>query len=74
MPAPTPSLSQASENRPRRFDDVLRIHAEGLPILQITHRTGLARNTVRSYLRAGTFVPYRRALGLLLLDQHRSFA
>lgn len=74
VPAPTPSLSQPSENRRRRFDDVLHLHAEGLPILQITHRTGLARNTVRSYLRAGTFVPYRRAPGPSLLDEHRSFA
>jgi transposase len=34
----------------------------------------LARNTVRSYLRAGTFVPYRRAPGPSLLDRHRGFA
>ncbi|NEU14724.1 ISL3 family transposase [Methylobacterium sp. BTF04] len=74
VPVPAPSLSQPSENRRRRFDDVLHLHAEGLPILQITHRTGLARNTVRSYLRVGTFVPYRRAPGPSLLDQHRSFA
>ncbi len=74
VPAVAPHLSQRSENRRRRFDDVMRLHAEGLPILQIAHRTGLARNTVRSYLRAGTFVPYRRAPGPSLLDRHRGFA
>ncbi|GJE17264.1 hypothetical protein [Methylobacterium marchantiae] len=65
---------QRSENRRRRFDDVLRLHAEGPPILQIAHRTGLTCNTVRSYLRAGTFVPYRRAPGSSQLDRHRGFA
>ena len=74
VPIPMPPLSQRSESRRRCFDDVLRLHAEGLPILQIAHRTGLARNTVRSYLRAGTFVPYRRAPGSSLLDRHRGFA
>ena len=74
MPIPTPSISQRSEHRHRRFDAVLRLHAEGLPILQIAHRTGLARNTVRSDLRAGRFVPYRRAPGPSLLDRHRGFA
>lgn len=74
VPIVAPSLSHQSENRRGRFDDVLRLHAEGLPILQIAHRTRLARNTVRSYLRAGTFVPYRRAPGPSLLDRHRGFA
>ena len=74
VPIPTPSLSQRSENRRRRFDDVLRHHGEGLPILQITHRTGLARNTVRRDLRAGRFVQVRPAPGPSLLDRHRGFA
>jgi transposase len=74
VPVQTPPLSQRSENRRNRFDDVLHLQAQGLPILQIANRTGLARNTVRSYLRAGTFVPYRRAPGQSLLDRHRSFA
>lgn len=74
VPIQTPPLSQRSENRRKRFNDVLHLQAQGLPILQIARGTGLARNTRRSYLRAGTFVPNRRAPGQSLLDHHRSFA
>lgn len=30
---------------------------EGVPIQEIERRTGLSRNTIRKYLRAGTVAP-----------------
>jgi transposase len=52
----------------------VRLRAEGLPIKEIARRIGAARNAVRRWLRAGEFVPYRRAPGPSLLDPHLPFA
>lgn len=44
----------------------------GLPGAK-ARRTGVARNTLRRWLRAGEFVPYRRASAPGLLDPHLPF-
>jgi transposase len=53
---------------------VARLRTEGATIKDIVRRTGVARNAVRRWLRAGEFVPYRRAPGPSLLDPHLPFA
>ena len=55
VPVQTPPLSQRSENRRKRFDDFLHLQAQGLPILQIANRTGLARKH-RAQLSARRYV------------------
>ena len=72
IPAPLPSIR--SGRRRARFEAVVRLRAEGLPIKEIARRAGVARNAVRRWLRAGEFVPYRRAPGPSLLDPHLPFA
>ncbi|HEU0150187.1 MAG TPA: helix-turn-helix domain-containing protein [Bradyrhizobium sp.] len=52
---------------------VLRLHGEGLPIKTIARRVGASRNAVRRWVRAGQFVPYRRAPGPSQLDRHLPF-
>lgn len=56
------------------YADVTRLHQEGAGIKQIVRQTGLARNTVRRWLRGAKPVPYRRAPGPSLLDVHLPFA
>jgi hypothetical protein len=79
-PATTPPTSATaspkvvpSDRRQTRFAAVARLHAEGISIKGIVRRTGVARNAVRRWLRAGEFVPYRRAPGASMLDRRRAF-
>ena len=44
-----------------------------MPIKRIARRTGVARNAVRRWLRAGEHVPYRRAPGPSLPGRHLAF-
>ena len=68
--APVP---KQDARRRTRCEAALRLHREGLPIKTIAHRIRASRNAVRRWVRAGRFVPYRRASGPSQLDQHRSF-
>jgi transposase len=61
------------EQRQARYDEVARLHGQGVPIRRITARLGVARNTVRRWLRAGEAVIYRRAPGASVLDRHRGY-
>ena len=72
-PAKAPAASVRSHQRRARFETVLRLRAEGLPMKEIARRAGVARNAVRRWLRAGEFVPYRRAPAPGLLDPHLPF-
>ncbi|WP_408871502.1 ISL3 family transposase [Craurococcus roseus] len=70
---PRPGAEAPDARRRTRFDAVIRLHAQGVPIKRIARRTGVARNAVRRWLRAGEYVPYRRAPGPSLLDRHLTF-
>jgi transposase len=61
------------EQRQARYEEVARLHREGVPIRHITARLGVARNTVRRWLRAGEAVIYRRAPGVSALDRHLGY-
>lgn len=69
-----PSPSNADARRQVRYRMVAQLHAQGLPIKEIVRRTGVARNAVRRWLRAGEAAPYRRFPGPSLLDRYTSFA
>ena len=69
-----PSPSNANARRQVRYRMVAQLHAQGLPIKEIVRRTGVARNAVRRWLRAGEAAPYRRFPGPSLLDRYTSFA
>ncbi len=71
-PAPAPA-SAPKKRRHERFETVRRLHQQSLPIKEIVRRTGVARNAVRRWLRAGEAVAYRRAPGPSLLDAHLAF-
>jgi hypothetical protein len=58
---PRPEAEAPATRRRAHFDAVIRLHAQGMPIKRIARRTGVARNAVRLWLRAGEHVPYRRA-------------
>ena len=75
-PLPIPVAAPAApppSRRHTRFEVVQRLHAEGIPSKQIVRRTGVARNAVRRWLRAGEFIPYRRAPAPSLLNRHQPF-
>jgi transposase len=63
QPAPTTATSTRVERaqvasrsrRVARYERVVRLQQEGHAIHEIARATGLSRNTVRRYLRAGTF-------------------
>ena len=69
-PAPVP---EQGNRRRARCETALRLHGEGLPVRVIASRIGASRNAVRRWVRAGRFVPYRRAPGPSQLDQHLPF-
>jgi transposase len=74
--AATPSERQRAgrrEQRQARYDEVARLHREGVPIRRIARRLGMARNAVRRWLRAGEAPVYRRAPGSSTLDRHRAY-
>jgi transposase len=74
--AATPSERQRAgrrEQRQARYDEVARLHREGVPIRRIARRLGMARNAVRRWLRVGEAPVYRRALGSSALDRHRAY-
>ena len=76
VPVGTSAVATMPERRGRRRDRceaALRLHRQGLPIKTIARRIAASRNAVRRWVRAGRFVPYRRASGPSQLDQHRSF-
>ncbi len=58
------------ERRQARYGAVAELHRQGVPIRRIARRLGMGRNAVRRWLRAGEAVPYRRAPGRSVLDQH----
>lgn len=68
--APTPEVNS---RRRDRCETALRLHGEGLSTKEIARRIGASRNAVRRWLRAGRFMPYRRALGPSRLDRHLPF-
>ena len=58
MPAPTAAEREREANRQRRlarYDEVTALAAQGLGIATIAKRLGMARKTVRRFLRAGRF-------------------
>jgi predicted DNA-binding transcriptional regulator AlpA len=58
MPAPTAAEREREANRQRRMarsDEVTALAAQGLGIATIAKRLGMARKTVRRFLRAGRF-------------------
>jgi len=58
------------EQRGMRYEEVARLQQEGVPIKRIAQQLGMARNTVRRWLRAGEVPIYRRATGRSALDGH----
>lgn len=68
--APKPEVTS---RRRDRCEAALCLHSEGLPTKEIARRLGASRNAVRRWVRAGRFVPYRRAPGSSRLDRHLPF-
>jgi transposase len=68
--APT---SEVHNPRRDRCETALRFHGEGMPTKEIARRIGASRNAVRRWVRAGRFMPYRRAPGPSRLDRHLPF-
>jgi hypothetical protein len=68
--APTPEVNS---RRRDRCEAALCLHGKGLPTKEIARRIGASRNTVRRWVRAGRFMPYRRAPGSSWLDRHLPF-
>lgn len=60
IPSPSPQEEETSMKRPEEIDEVLRLHALGFGTRRIAKRTGMSRNTVRSFLRKGGWHPYRK--------------
>lgn len=69
-----PSPSNGDARRQVSYRMVTQLHAQGLAIKEIVRRTGVARNAVRRWIRAGEAAPYRQAPGPSLLDRYTSFA
>ena len=46
---------QRRARRLSRYDDVMRLHAQGVSVRQIAQHMGMGRQTVRRYLNHGTF-------------------
>ena len=67
-----PTLEVTSRRRDR-CEAALCLHGEGLPTKEIARRLGASRNAVRRWVRAGGFIPYRRAPGSSRLDRHLPF-
>jgi transposase len=65
--------AQRREQRQARYEEVARLHREGMPIRRIARRLGMARNAVRRWLRAGEAPVYRRAPGSSALDRHLEY-
>src|SRR3954469_18441861 len=65
--------AQRREQRQARYEEMARLHREGMPIRRIARRLGMARNAVRRWLRAGEAPVYRRALGSSALDRHLGY-
>jgi transposase len=64
-PASPPALAQQAKEvsrsrRRERYDRVMELHQQGIPMRQIARQTGIHRGTVRRFLRAGQF-PERAA-------------
>ena len=70
--AGTAPVPEQGGHRRVRCETALRLHGEGMPVRIIARHIGASRNAVRRWVRAGRFVPYRRAPGPSQLDQHRS--
>ncbi len=73
-PAEIGPVPQMSSRRRDRCEAALRLHGEGQPTKEIARRLGASRNAVRRWIRAGQFVPYRRAPGPSRLDCYIPFA
>lgn len=76
VPAPPPPVEDAPQDggrRRQRCEAALRLHGEGQSIKAIARTLGASRNGVRSWIRAGAFVPYRRAPDPSQLDPHLPF-
>ncbi|MHC2109126.1 transposase [Methylobacterium sp. CM6246] len=79
-PAGSPDLAKTktaptnvSSWRRDRCEAALCLHGEGLQTKEIARRLGASRNAVRRWVRAGRFMPYRRAPGSSLLDRYLPF-
>ena len=59
--------------RRHRCEAALRLHGEGMAIKTIASTLGASRNSVRRWLRAGAFVPYRRVPAPSRLDANLRF-
>lgn len=68
--APTPEVNS---RRRDRCEAALYLHGKGLPTKEIARRIGASRNAVRRWVRAGRFMPYRRAPGSSRIDRHIPF-
>ena len=69
----TAAKPEVTSRRRDRCEAALCLHGEGLPTKEIARRLGASRNAVRRWVRAGRFVPYRRAPGSSRLDRHLPF-
>ncbi len=70
---PTQDAEQGGGRRRQRCEVALRLHGEGMAIKTIALTLGASRNSVRRWLRAGAFVPYRRVPAPSRLDAHLRF-
>ncbi|BAQ49965.1 helix-turn-helix domain-containing protein [Methylobacterium aquaticum] len=70
--AKTEPVPETSSRRRDRCEAALRLHGEGQPTTEIARRLGASRNAARRWIRAGQFMPYRRAPGPSRLDRYIS--
>ncbi len=71
-PTKTEPVPETSSRRRDRCEAALRLHGEGQPTTEIARRLGASRNAARRWIRAGQFMPYRRAPGPSRLDRYIS--
>ena len=59
---------QRRARRLSRYDEVMRLHAEGVSVRQIAQQMGMGRQTVRRYLNHGAFpeITQRRKMSSIL--------
>ena len=77
LPSPTKAERRSQEARDRRqarFEEVVRLRAQGMPIKAIARTLGIERKTVRRWLRAGRVPTWLHAdRGRSILDPFRDY-
>jgi transposase len=76
-PEPVARAAQRSRERlaqrQARYEEVARLHAQGVPMAQIAQTLGMGFSSVRRWLRAGQAPLWRKPPRPRLLDRHRSY-